>query len=157
MGAPFSVHDDRAADPRDAQALDALLSAAARLLSLSRQITEDGATRYAFPHHNSDAAIAKTVGDFSTACQQVRKLVASRALGEECRLSPSPQLLNIELQRCVTKNEERAGFHPLGPVMTAAVRVDAAEASLLPSSRARSVLDRFCDSYQHGFRSPMAG
>jgi hypothetical protein len=160
MGAPFSVHDDRAADPRDAQALDALMSAATRLLSLSRQVTEDGATRYAFPHHNSDAAISKTVGDFATACHKLRRLALSRAVGEDCYLSPTPHLLNLEFQRCVTENEARSNVLALGPAIAATRKVDEAEAaerSLVAAARDAGVRFPRLGDLDAGFHSPMAG
>ena len=157
MGAPFSIHDDRAADPRDAAALEELLSAAARLLSLSRQVTEDGATRYAFPRHNPDAAISNTVGDFATACHKLRRLALSRAVGEDCHLAPTPHLLNLEFQRCVTENEARSNIFAIGPAMTAAKQVDAAERSLIFG--AHKIGARIPDptDFQSGFHSPMAG
>lgn len=131
MTVPVPVHVDRPTDRSDAAALEALMTGAFRLLSLSHDATTGGATRFAFPHHNADAAIAKTIGEFDRACYEVRRLVLARALGEPTTLYPSATTLKIELQRCVERNDANANIHPLGPVLTAAARVDAAERSLI--------------------------
>lgn len=138
MCAPFSIHDDDLIDAEAAAALDAVFAAERKRLALALSVAS-GATRYAFPRHDADAAIAGTVGAVTAARYTLDRLLISRVMGQRCVLTPSAQLQQIEMQARVGRNEAASGVVAFGPAIIAARRVDEAEvdASLILMAHAR--------------------
>ena len=156
MSAPFSVYDDNLFDARAADALEAVISAERKRLTIALLIA-NGATRYAFPHHNADDAIQAAVGAVTEARFRMDRMIASRGLGEPCRAAPTTGTQCLALQNRVTINEAGANIHPFGPVLTAAARVDEAERGLILAAHGAGGKVPTPDSFQSGFHSPMAG
>lgn len=136
MCAPFSIHDDTPDDTEAMAAFDALVAAERRRLRLALQVA-GGATRYSFPRHNADAAIAEAVGAVTAARYTLDRLIVSRAIGERCFLSPSAQLQAVELQGRVAKNEAARGLDRTAPAIVAIRTVDEADASLVAMTHGR--------------------
>ncbi|WP_336488328.1 hypothetical protein [Methylobacterium nigriterrae] len=104
-------------------AFDALQAAERHLLSLTLRICE-GSTRYAFPKHDPDTAITRAVGEITRCRYEFDRALASEAAGEPFRVTPTTATLCVELQRRITRNEEKSSVPSLGPTIAAARRVD---------------------------------
>lgn len=131
MCAPFSVHDDELLDPEATKALNAIIEAERRRLTLALLVAS-GATRRHFPRHDADSAIAATVGDVTARRYEMDRLIASRAMGERAVISPTPSAQVVELQQRVQKNEAATKADIL--VFAAHARGAALAAALPPMS-----------------------
>ena len=156
MCAPFSVHDDALLDAEAQATIEALIAAERKRLTIALLIA-GGATRYAFPHHNADAAIQQAVGKVTETRFKMDRLIASRAIGETCMAAPSTGLQCLSLQERVTANEARSNVLALGPTLTAARQVDEADRSLVQAAHGAGVRIPDPSDFQSGFHSPMAG
>lgn len=136
MYSPVSRYDDELIDEQTKNALDALMLAETRRIALALDVAR-GATRYAFPRSDSDAAITRALGDVDKARRALDLLAAGRPAGCTSLLSVTSGALKIVLQDQVTRNEAARGLPDRLPALVAADAVDAA-------------------TYQSGFTSPAA-
>ncbi|AWN43804.1 hypothetical protein DK389_28905 [Methylobacterium durans] len=133
--------------------LEALHAAERRLLNITLRIA-GGRTRYAFPRHNADAAIAHAVGEVERYRHEFDRALASDAAGEPYRLPPSAAGLKLALQNRVTRNEADRGIGAMGPVLFAARQVDAADAAEISLTEVSRERGRSLADLDAGFASP---
>lgn len=149
--------NDGLMDAEAEAALDAVLAAERRRLTVALLITRANATRYAFPRNNADDAIASSVAKVTETRAKMDRLIGSRASKKPGTIVPSASAICHDLQRHVTENEARSNIVTIGPAMTAAAQVDAADKVLVTAAHSAGIRIPSPDDFQSGFHSPMAG